>query len=143
MRRVLPRPARAQAGFTLLEAIVAMVIFTLGAFALYGWLATNVITLERVRAQQQREAALATGLDLIRRSNPMEAPEGRRMLGDITVAWTSRPIETRRGMTQTGAPTIYAVGLYQVDARVLRDGAEMGRFSVRQVGWRQVAEVEL
>ena len=45
-----------QRGFTLLEAIVALVVFTMGAFALYGWLSTNVITLDRIRERQQVEA---------------------------------------------------------------------------------------
>ena len=47
-------------GFTLLEAIVALVVFTMGAFALYGWLSTNVITLNRIRERQQIEIARRT-----------------------------------------------------------------------------------
>ena len=85
--------ARAAAGFTLLEAIVALVVFTMGAFALYGWLSTNVITLDRIRERQQVEAAMHSALDMIRRANPMETPGGRRELNGLEVVWTSTLVE--------------------------------------------------
>ena len=140
--RALSRPggtAAQAAGFTLLEAIVAMVVFTMGAFALYGWLATNTITLERIRQRQQIEAATQSALDMIRRSNPMESPEGQRKVGDLMVTWTAKLVEpARTGSSQEGAPTLFAVGLYDVDVRVMHAGRELGAFRVRQAGWKQL-----
>ena len=52
-------------GFTLLEAIVAMVIFSMGAFALYGWLSTNTITLQRIIDRRQAAELRTGGLDRI------------------------------------------------------------------------------
>jgi len=46
-------------GFTLLEAIVAMVVFSLGAFALYGWLSTNMITPDPLRPPHAEAGAFA------------------------------------------------------------------------------------
>ena len=137
-RRPPPRQHR-MAGFTLLEAIVAMVVFTMGAFALYGWLSTNVITLNRIRERQQIEIATHSALDLIRRSNPMQAPEGQRSVGELTVTWIARPVEpARAGSSQTGEPTLFMVGLYDMDVRVMRGGRELHAFQVRQVGWKQL-----
>jgi len=133
-------PMRAnQAGFTLLEAIVAMVVFSVGAFALSGWLATNMIALQRVKAQQERERALASALDLVRRSNPMAQEEGYREVGDLMVRWTSRLIEPAKpAVSQSGTPGLYAVGLYRMQVKVLRGASQIDQFEVRQVGWRQV-----
>ena len=143
MRRPAPPPGRMH-GFTLLEAIVALVVFTMGAFALYGWLASNTITLQRIRERQQIEAATHSALDLVRRSNPMEAPEGQRKIGDLMVTWTARLVEpARRGSSQQGSPTLFAVGLYDLDVRVLRDGRELRAFHVRQIGWKQLYSSEL
>ena len=84
---------RSAAGFTLLEAIVALVVFTVGAFALYGWLSTNILTLNRISERQQIESTMRSALDLIRRTNPMETPVGQRDVGNLTVSWTSVPVE--------------------------------------------------
>lgn len=128
-----------QAGFTLLEAIVAMVVFSLGALALSGWMASNVIALGRVKALQEREQALASALDLIRRSNPMQQGEGYRQVGDLVVSWSAKLVEPARpAVSQSGTSGLYAVGLYVMDVRVVRGGEELQRFQVRQAGWRQV-----
>lgn len=125
-------------GFTLLEAIVALVVFTMGAFALYGWLSTNVITLDRIRQRQQIESATLSALDLIRRSNPMERGSGRHEIDGLTVTWSGRLVEpARTGSAQTGGRTMFVVGLYDIDVQVLRDGQVQRSFRVRQTGWKQ------
>lgn len=137
--RPTARGRRQARGFTLLEAIVALVVFTMGAFALYGWLSTNIITLGRIRDRQQLEAATHSALDMVRRTNPMETPAGQRQAGDLLVSWTSVPVESLRpNVGQSGTPAIYMVGLYDATVRVLRDGEELSVFRVRQVGWKQV-----
>lgn len=120
-----------------------MVIFTMGAFALYGWLATNTITLERIRQRQQIEAATQSALDLIRRINPMENPDGERKVGDLYVVWSAKLVEpARAGSSQEGAPTLFQVGLYDMDVRVARAGRDLYAFHVRQVGWKQLYRPE-
>ncbi|MFO1453546.1 MAG: prepilin-type N-terminal cleavage/methylation domain-containing protein [Lysobacterales bacterium] len=130
---------RAQAGFTLLEAIVALVVFTMGALALYGWLSTNIITLDRIRARQQLELTMHSALDLIRRTNPMDTPVGESQVGDLKVSWISALLEPAKpNVVQSGRPGIFVVGLYEVSVRVSRNGQLLQTFQVRQVGWKQV-----
>ncbi|HOV97031.1 MAG TPA: prepilin-type N-terminal cleavage/methylation domain-containing protein [Thermomonas sp.] len=130
---------RTQAGFTLLEAIVALVVFTMGALALYGWLSTNIITLDRIRARQQMELTMHSALDLVRRTNPMETPDGQREVGNLRVSWSSVLLEPAKpNVVQSGRPGIFVVGLYQVSVRVSRNGQILQTFGVRQVGWKQV-----
>lgn len=135
---------RSAGGFTLLEAIVALVIFSMGAFALYGWLSANVITLDRIRERQEQEVAFASALDLVRRSNPMQTPSGMREAGDLTVTWTSSPLEPPRpNVDQGGFPGSHMVGLYTVHVTVNRGGREIGDFHVRQIGWVRTAGVRM
>ena len=63
MKRHAPSP-RAARGFTLLEAIIALVVFSMGAMALYGWLSTNIITLNRIKERQQVEASAHVGAEI-------------------------------------------------------------------------------
>ena len=144
MRRSHASGRRDARGFTLLEAIVALVVFSMGAFALYGWLSTNIITLERIRDRQEVEAAMHSALDLVRRTNPMDIPAGQRQAGNLMVTWTSAPLEPPKpNVDQSGSPGIFSVGLYDATVRVLRDGEELQVFHVRQVGWKQVREAGL
>lgn len=126
-------------GFTLLEAIVALVIFSMGAVALYGWLATNLHTLERVEASRERAATTRAALDVIRQVNPMADAEGGRDVGALRVEWRARALEPpRRSVTQVGLPGQFEVGLYELQVRVLVEGKERDAFPVRQVGYRFV-----
>lgn len=139
MRRPAASGRRHARGFTLLEAIVAMVVFSMGAFALYGWLSTNMITLERIRDRQEIESAMHSALDAVRRTNPMETPAGQRQFGELRVSWASVPIEPiRPNVDQSGYPGFYSVGLYDATIRVLRDERELQVFHVRQIGWKQI-----
>ena len=127
------------AGFTLLEAIVALVIFSLGAVALYGWLATNIHALDRVQASRERSALMTAALDAVRRVNPMQDATGSREAGEFRIEWASRAVAPpRRAVTQVGVATPFLVGLYDLHVRVMRDGREVDAFDVRQVGYRDV-----
>lgn len=140
MRR--PGPAHAR-GFTLLEAIVALVVFSLGAFALYGWLSANLITLQRVQEQREIGEATTTALNLVRNVNPLEAPRGSRRIGNLEVTWEATALQQPRdAVTQVGQRSAFEVGLYQLDVRVLRDGEELRQFDVRQVGHRQARSLD-
>lgn len=138
-----PHPRGVQ-GFTLLEAIVAMVVFSLGAFALYGWLATNTISLQRISERRDVAELRLSALDMMHRVNPMEQATGRRELDGLEVQWQALPVEPPKpSVTQVGLPTLFQVGLYQVEVRVLEGSRVVDRFSIRQVGYRQVGTLEL
>ncbi|MDZ4348788.1 MAG: type II secretion system protein [Xanthomonadaceae bacterium] len=131
-------------GFTLLEAIVALVIFSLGAFSLYGWMDVNLRTLGRIEAGREALSSGQSALDLLRRVNPMEEPTGRREVAGLVVEWRAEPLlEPTDGMSQVGRPTLYEIGLYRMDVQVWLDRRPVQAFSVRQVGWRQVRFLEL
>lgn len=128
---------RAARGFTLLEAIVALVIFAMGAFALYGWLSTNLITMQRARAGSEALVVRQSALELVGDVNPMLNPSGEREAGALRVQWTSTPLEPpKRGRVQIGGPSPYMVGLYQMVVNVRLGNRDIGQFSMRQLGYQ-------
>lgn len=133
-------PRAGIAGFTLLEAIVALTIFSICAMALFGWLAVNQSALIRVQA---RDAAVREGrsaLALLEAVNPMAEPTGERELpGDVVVRWSSTEVvERQQGTSPSGSQQVFDLALYDLDVRVLRAGRDINRFSVRRAGWETV-----
>lgn len=132
-----------QAGFSLLEAIVAMTLFAVGSVALYALQAQSVRSLQRVAEREAYVAAVEAALPLVEDLNPMREPSGTRRVADIEVRWTSTPLEDPRpGRTAVGSESLFEVGLYEVDVDVRRNGEPGARFNLRRVGYRQVRQVE-
>lgn len=134
-RQPLRRPAR---GFSLLEAIVALTIFSMSAVALYGWLATNMRALGRVETQQARVRDGRAALAVLESVNPMAEPRGERNLPDgLQIRWTSRElVPPRAGKGPAGNTLVFDLALYNLEVAVSRDGRETTRFTVRRAGWK-------
>ena len=127
---------RRQRGFTLLEAIVALTVFSICAMALYGWLAVNVGALARVDSRSETLRASRVALAVLEPINPMTEPQGERGLpGGMVVRWTSKEIDRRGGVSTAGTPLIFDLALYDLDVEVVRDGRLLDRFTVRRAGW--------
>lgn len=132
---------RRQAGFTLLEAIVAMVIMAVCMMALYGWLSANTISVTRAQAQTRDIADARSALAIVESLNPMAEPSGEREMPPLKVSWQSREITPARpGIGQAGFPTLFDFALYEVAVEVRRDGQLVKEFNVRRVGWVQARQ---
>jgi general secretion pathway protein I len=129
--------ASRQRGFSLLEAIVALTIFSIAAMALYGWLSVNLNALARVEARSDAVRDGRTALALLEAVNPMSEPTGERVLpGGLQVRWTSDEIRPRQaGKGPSGSLLVFDLALYELDVAVLRGGRETTRFKVRRAGW--------
>lgn len=130
---------RQQRGFTLLEAIVALVIFSMTAIALYGWQDSNLQTVRRAEAHAQNNALVRSALGVLAQVNPMLTPAGERPMGRLTIQWVSQPVQpVKPGVAALGTPGIFDLGLYLLDVQVLDGGKALASFQVRQVGYKQV-----
>lgn len=131
--------SRHQRGFTLLEAIVALVIFSMTAIALFGWQATNLHTLERAEAHARNNTLVRSTLGLLAGVNPMLTPTGELPLGSLTIKWTAKEVQpVKSGVTALGLPSIFDMGLFLLDVQVLDGDHLVTTFQVRQVGYKQV-----
>lgn len=139
--------SRHQNGFSLLEAIVAMTIMATCLLALYAWLSTSTLALNRVRANAQALSDARAALAIISTVNPMQTPSGRRTVTPLEVRWTSRPLtDLRLGMSPAGSATPFDFRLFEMTVEVRRGNAVVRAFEVRKVGWvvaRQVSTDDL
>jgi general secretion pathway protein I len=129
-------------GFSLLEAIVALVILTSAGMAVFAWFNASFMSFQRIEAARQRDEAVRSALGLLETINPMLAPSGEQRLGDYAVSWQAREVEAPRdGMNFMGAVSLYRVGLYLTQVEVRRLEEPLARFELRQVGYEQVRQI--
>lgn len=138
--------SRGRRGFTLLEAIVAMTIFSMCALALFGWQATSLRTIDRIGEHARRAERVSMALAAVQGINPMAEPAGERLLGSQRVTWKATLVEpVRTGVSMIGLPSIFDVGLYEVSVTVAGapDLAATQSFKIRLVGYRQARRTGL
>lgn len=134
---------RHQQGFSLLEAIVALVILSMVAMALYGLQNANLFTMQRAEAHASSNEATRSALAVIDTINPMDTPKGDRTVGALEVAWQAEPVEpVKTGVSISGLPSLFDLGLFNVHVKVTEGPRTVTAFDVRQVGYKQVRSVE-
>ncbi|GHE41141.1 type II secretion system protein J [Vulcaniibacterium thermophilum] len=131
----------AVAGFSLLEAIVALAILSAAGLALFAAIAQSVRMAERAERAREADTAMRNALAWSERINPMEQPRGEQLLGGFRLRWTSEPVEPERdAVTGHLQPGLYRVGLYRLRMELWRDGAIAEEVERLRVGYRQVRE---
>ena len=139
------RPSFRSQGFTLLETMVALVIFTGAAMALYGLFNTNLITLARAHDVSRQMPAVRHAIEYLSSINPREEDAGRLDLDGLNVVWTANLLQpARQSQTVTGGRGYYEVGLYEVEFMIMSErGRSLGTWQIRVVGYEKVREPEL
>ncbi|MDE0453329.1 MAG: prepilin-type N-terminal cleavage/methylation domain-containing protein [Gammaproteobacteria bacterium] len=129
------------AGFTLLEATVALAIFAAGGMALYGLFNSNLVGLGKAADVSRREPVVLAAVEHLSSINIREQPTGQYESGDFGVAWSSSLAEpVRQSQSAAGFIGNFEVGLYDVDIELSRNGRLDSTYRMRLVGYRQVRE---
>ena len=108
--------AAGAAGFTLIEALVALVILSAGLLVFYEFLATSLRAADRVRhaaaAYDRERNALALASTL----NPMAAPDGSFDLGPYRIHWHAERLTSPRRSTSfpLAGQGQFTIALYRV-----------------------------
>jgi general secretion pathway protein I len=128
-------------GFTLLEAVVAIAIFSTSSVALYGWYATVLIGL--VRANEQISVTeFSHNLDAhLSGINLTDEGSGQYSANGLTAFWDARLIEPKKDNRNIGGQIgYYRIGLYGLDIKIHREQSEtpIDEFSTRLVCYEGV-----
>lgn len=131
---------RRDAGFTLLEAIVALTVMALALIPLITFIGQSSDQLMRAAEANERSIVTQSVLALMDPINPLVEPEGTLPLDDdISISWLSEPI-----VVPDEAPLVatalsgYRVGFYGVKVSVSRDNQPWFDLTMRKVGYQNM-----
>jgi len=136
---------RGQRGFTLLEAIVALVLIGTMGMALFGWINNTLLSLHRVQDANAVAEAKLNVLEYMDTVNPMLRPEGLAALGTYRLRWQAKASTAiQDGTAYPRGISLYQLALYDTLIQVERaDGKAWFEFALKQVGYKKVRELKL
>ena len=133
-----------QHGFTLLEAIVALVLISSAGMALFSWINSDLDILNRIDAGNARNGATRNIIEYMSTVNPMLQSEGHAELGDYSLDWNAKATTTiMDGANYPQGISLYQLALYDTHIDVQRGGKAWFDFKLRQVGYKKVRELRL
>ena len=137
-----PRAASAEAGFTLLEGLVAIALLAGTMFAIFTLVGGVLSSANRVGRSNETAQATLNALEIMSVVNPMLQDTGKIDLGLYTVSWKSAattPIAD--GVGYPVGVSLYQLALYKTNVRVEGpQGTLLTAFDLRQVGYRRVRD---
>lgn len=137
MRAASNARRRAQRGFGLLEAIVALVILGTSGLMLFSWIGENLRTATRLRETEARAQLQLEGVALLETINLAREPRGARAMGPLRLSWSGELIEPMRDENDVSGTLVprWRLGLYRVQARIDRQGLS-AEWTQTVVGYR-------
>lgn len=124
-----------RAGFTLLETIVALMLFATAGLTLYALFNTNLLTLGRVADVAKQEPVVLHAMERLATVNPWQRQQGSFSYQGFDIDWQARlAAPVRQGQDAFGRLGDYDIGLYDVDIEVRERGRLLGRWQVRLLG---------
>lgn len=132
-------------GFTLLEAIVAMVIISVLSMSLYGWLNVSYVSSTRAVNTLEKSDVLKSAQAFMQAVNPMEQPKGVYQIGDYFIRWSSEPITNVTPAYVNSRPSLFDVALFEVKVDLLKgttdsEGVLQGSYTLELIGHHRARE---
>lgn len=124
-----------QEGFTLLETIVALVIFASSGLALYGLVNTSLTSLTRTQDVSRQVPVAKNSIEYLSALNLQQDQDGQFKMNGFEVQWQARLMEPyRQAQNTTGYKGYHQVGLYKVDFQIRDESRTIGTYQLRLVG---------
>ena len=143
MTPAAPADAGGQAGFSLLEGLVAIAILAGTLVAIFALVGGVLNSANQVGRSNDVAEVTLNALETMSVVNPMERESGQFDLGPYNLKWSSTAITpVTDGTGYPAGISNYRVALYESEVQVEGpEGSTLTRFKLRQVGYRRVREL--
>lgn len=134
---------RREPGFTLIEALVALVVLGSAGMALFSWINASIMSLRRVEDANARSDAMANVIEYLQAVNPMITPVGRADLGHYTIEWTAAPVTpVADGSGYPRGISLYQLALFDTRVVAAKPGdSAWFEFTLTLAGHKKVRDV--
>ena len=129
-----------QNGFSLIEAVVALVILASSGMALASGFSLNMQNLVRLEERQQSQVLLDNLYQYFSTLRLREEVPNRTLeLAGHEVSWSARLVEPIQvGRSMSGSISNFDLGLYEIEFSVFKDGLELQKYRTRRVGYERI-----
>ena len=128
-----------QSGFSLLEAIVALVLLSTTGMALFSWINNTLSGLNHALDSSQKTQFRQNALALMQQVNPAADINGEIKTPSFTLHWQSTAITPlKEEVDPSGAAASYVLGLFDSQVSIYQNDNKVDEFILRQVGYQQV-----
>ena len=137
-------PRRQQAGFTILEAIVALVVFASGALALYSLYSVNIDALLRSGEVTRQVPLVSRAAERLAALNLVGEASGEFAIEGVRFVWSAKPIAPpREGQSSLGLLGSHRLQLFELTFTASEQGRLLGEYRIRLAGHQLVRPPEL
>lgn len=119
-----------QSGFTLLEAMVAIIVISSVSFAAFSWVNQSIRILLRADSVLTQELLVADFLSELEVTDLTKTSDGVLVRDGVRLEWQSEVVTIRRGRTNAGGISFYDHALNEVAVYVFRDELQIDDFRV-------------
>ncbi len=110
-------------GFTLLEAIVALTILSMGLMAAFSWFNQGILHLIRINDLALEEVVTEEVLSRLELEDFAYKGSGSYQLEDYIINWQATPMEpTKAGISPMGGRSLYDIALYNIELELVYRG---------------------
>ena len=128
-----------QKGFTLIEAMVAIVILTMSLFATYSWVNVSIEMLVRSDVVMAQELLVDELLDDLSLAGP-DVMQGEIFRDNLRLVWRADALEVEKGRNNLGSLGYFDHTLFEITADVYSDETLVATYRTRQVRSVQTRE---
>jgi general secretion pathway protein I len=130
------------AGFTLLEAILALALVAIAVMPLYGFFSRSLDGLYRAATVNRESEVSLSAIAFLTGLNPMERPEGESPLGAYRLRWRSQELVPATDITSYPRGLgLYQAALYEVTGELFEGQRVRTTVTIRLVGFKRVREL--
>lgn len=135
------RSVYSQNGFSLLEAIVALVLVTMLSITSFTWISNLLLSVGKIEENAFSNAKQRNVTEFLSDINMMSQTTGNKNMGGVNIQWSASLIEPiKRAKSMDGGDNPFEVGLYKVAVQVQELNGERVEFELIQVGFRALPD---